>query len=577
MKKKNLNMSQIMNAIVAILIVIWILNLITNYTLLHMMTNDSREEVESMVNYSAEEAETLLGKVNSGLAEEILTKSDVSVVSSSENTWELYQAKRNIMEDLNNIQAEYGKEFKIFFYHPDSNTIIRGERGNMNVTQYGSVTNSMRNHLLELNQDNSREDGNDTWNITEINGKYYIFNYKYYLGAYICSYLSVQDFINLFARVRSEANSYIAISKDGVPVNYMEQLKEDGLYNEKDGIQLEDRKLSIVAVERTLLNCAFQVNFIVKDNEGIVNMFSIQAIIAGILACAALMASFIFYLAKKKVMEPMNYFSQTVSKLKEENQDIYFEDCGVYELEQANQLFRENIEQVKQFKQKIYEQELEKQKMELEYLQLQINPHFYINCMNQIYGMSCMEDYPTIQKMSLCVSDYFRYIFQKKSDYVSLEKELEHVRNYLEICKLRFEQKLEYTIDVRDDMSDIVVPPLLLHTFVENSMEHSMTSDYLNCLNVTAERIHIEEIEFVLIEISDDGEGFAEETLAQLQSGQLEIKSNGSGVGIRNAIYRLHYLYGSRAKLNFFNRETGGAVIRLCIPLEAEKIQDKER
>ncbi|WP_419871954.1 histidine kinase [Candidatus Pristimantibacillus sp. PTI5] len=103
------------------------------------------------------------------------------------------------------------------------------------------------------------------------------------------------------------------------------------------------------------------------------------------------------------------------------------------ELEYANKLFNNLLEQIKIFKIDSYEHELEKQRIQLDYMKLQIKPHFFLNCLTNIYSMAQMQMFEDIQSMAISTSNYFRYSFQNGQDFVRLDDELDHVRIYLEI------------------------------------------------------------------------------------------------------------------------------------------------
>lgn len=79
------------------------------------------------------------------------------------------------------------------------------------------------------------------------------------------------------------------------------------------------------------------------------------------------------------------------------------------------------MRQIKKLKIDIYEKELEKQKTMMNYLQLQIRPHFFLNCLNTIYSMAQTQLYEEIMKMSMITSNYFRYIFQNTQDLVPVK------------------------------------------------------------------------------------------------------------------------------------------------------------
>ena len=92
-------------------------------------------------------------------------------------------------------------------------------------------------------------------------------------------------------------------------------------------------------------------------------------------------------------------------------------------------------DEVQKLKIDIYEKQLEKQKIELDYAQLQIRPHFYINCLNIIHSMAQVNLMNEIQEITFQVSVYLRYIFKKSMEPVTLEEELNFTRNYLRVLE----------------------------------------------------------------------------------------------------------------------------------------------
>ena len=147
------------------------------------------------------------------------------------------------------------------------------------------------------------------------------------------------------------------------------------------------------------------------------------------------------------------------------------------ELEQANDRFQRLIAQIRKLKIDAYERERQRQRVQLEYLQLQIKPHFFLNCMTSIHSMAQLHLDEEIQRMAAATAEYFRYIFQSGQACVPLSGELTHARNYLEIQKMRYGEALRYEIRAEDGAQDVLIPPLTLQTFLENTIKHAMSLD----------------------------------------------------------------------------------------------------
>ena len=79
--------------------------------------------------------------------------------------------------------------------------------------------------------------------------------------------------------------------------------------------------------------------------------------------------------------------------------------------------------------------------------------------------------------MSMITSNYFRYIFQNTQDLVPVKNELEHIKNYMEIQKMRYGDTFSYEIHAEEGTENIRIPPILIQTFIENAIKHSNTFD----------------------------------------------------------------------------------------------------
>lgn len=215
----------------------------------------------------------------------------------------------------------------------------------------------------------------------------------------------------------------------------------------------------------------------------------------------------------------------------------------------------------------LYENELNKNRIQMDYQQLQIKPHFYLNCLNFIYQMIDLGGYEEAKRMAVTVSDYLRYLFQNSMELVKIKSELSHVENYLKIQKMRYQDAFSYYIEQDEDTINCRIPPLLIQTFVENSVRHSVSLDrsveitILVCaeVNVGEKGVHIS--------ISDMGEGFSREVLEVLNAGEEIAAENGHRIGIANCLKRMHYFYEGKEQVKFYNNPAGGAVVDIYLPV----------
>ena len=131
---------------------------------------------------------------------------------------------------------------------------------------------------------------------------------------------------------------------------------------------------------------------------------------------------------------------------------------------------------------------------------------------------------------------------------------------------MRYNTAFDYTIGCCDGMDNQTIPPLMIHTFVENSIKHIVTLDSFVEIRIYISKIKRDGEDFSKISIIDTGSGFDTDILKSLQQGDQLESSDGSRVGIANCQDRMKYFYGESGKISFSNSETGGAVVEVLVP-----------
>ena len=172
----------------------------------------------------------------------------------------------------------------------------------------------------------------------------------------------------------------------------------------------------------------------------------------------------------KKVILPIKIFSSNLSRMDSlsdaESANLDLTDSKMQELNQINDQFKSLIHEITRLRINVYEAELDQNQFRIHFLQQQIKPHFYLNCLTTIDSMLSLGDVSAAQKMLQFTSKYFRYLFQADKDFVPLSSEIAHTEDYLDIQMMRLSENIEYSCDIDDNYMDVMIPPLLLITFV---------------------------------------------------------------------------------------------------------------
>ena len=185
---------------------------------------------------------------------------------------------------------------------------------------------------------------------------------------------------------------------------------------------------------------------------------------------------------------------------------------------------------------------------ELQSLRAKINPHFLYNALNSIASLATTDARKT-EQMALALSDFFKYAINREQKQLNtLAEELNAIRTYLEIEKVRFGDRLSFEIDCPSELLDIQIPQLLIQPLVENAIKHGLsqiTENGLIGILVSKEETQLK------IRVYDNGPAFPDGPL--------------SGFGIQNTQERIALLYGAKATINWQNGVE--KYIELCLPV----------
>lgn len=271
----------------------------------------------------------------------------------------------------------------------------------------------------------------------------------------------------------------------------------------------------------------------------------------------------ILYVLRRWMIVPLNQLSSAMKRIEHGDTEFRITEKGAgSEFEQINKNFNRMLDEMSELKIDVYEQQLEKEKIRRCFLSQQIQPHFILNAMNILYSYE-QDEYPLIQKMILCLSQYFRYIVNANTDFVELKNEMLHIRNYFEIQRARYPEEFFAIVEWDEELDNCLIPPLLIQNFVENAIKHSLMIGNSIDIFVIAKKMGDEKIQ---IFVADTGKGISDEILEKIKRfRETKQYQDGLGVGIQNAIERLEVLYEGKAELKIGRDRPNGTRVELIL------------
>ncbi len=347
---------------------------------------------------------------------------------------------------------------------------------------------------------------------------------------------------------------------DGLEAVFLED--KEGIW--QNSFKEQDQK-KFFPVEQASSDGSFEITALLNREEVFRSFKELNRVLI-VLVCFSvlILAAYLVYLSVR-LIKPVKNLTLQMNRIKNGDFSSHQIPEGLdRELSEVYEAMNSMTAEIEHLKIDIYEEKLRKQEANMQLLQMQIKPHFFLNALTTIMGFAQAKDYEMVQKMTLCLSKHFRYILYRGS-FISLEEELEHIQNYFEIQIIKKQTEFQYEIQVEEEMYEEEIPILSLQTLVENAIKHSLNEK----VKIRIWGIQKEENgeAYLILCVDDNGNGFPENILQELNQGKkITTSKQDGGIGLYNVTQRLAILYHGKAGIIFSNRKEGGAHIEMKIP-----------
>ena len=257
------------------------------------------------------------------------------------------------------------------------------------------------------------------------------------------------------------------------------------------------------------------------------------------------------YLLSQKVMqgitEPIQRLCRVTREAASGDFAVRAEENSEGEMAVLNDSFNQMIEKIGNLVEDIRIEQLNLRATELKLLQAQINPHFLYNTLDTIIWLAEAGRKDEVVMMVTALSDFFRTTLSKGRDYITVKEEEAHIRSYLKIQQFRYQDILEYSIHIPEELYAYQILKLTLQPLVENALYHGIK----NKRGLGHSRVSGWKEEGRLVfRVWDDGKGMEPERLDKVRrliAGEEEVdRSDPSGFGLFNVAQRLKLNYGSQ-------------------------------
>lgn len=293
-----------------------------------------------------------------------------------------------------------------------------------------------------------------------------------------------------------------------------------------------------------------------------------------------LLALVVAFLISKRIVSQT---AKPIRELTEHMQEIELGKLGVEidtqsdteEIQCLTASFKEMVYKIEGLIEQVEDNQKKLRKSELKVLQSQINPHFLYNSLDTIIWLGEREECEKVVQMTAALARYFRLSLSKGKEVITIYEEVEHVKHYLQIQKIRYASKLTYTIEVSPDIFDEMIVKIVLQPLVENALYHGIKDleegGYIRVLG-------FREGNNIILEVYDNGKGMSREQIKNILKAPSSTSITKGGVAIKNVHERIQVYFGQDYGLSYESEYGKWTKVRITIPvIEIGEWNEKNR
>ncbi|MCP1102985.1 two-component system sensor histidine kinase YesM [Aequitasia blattaphilus] len=268
----------------------------------------------------------------------------------------------------------------------------------------------------------------------------------------------------------------------------------------------------------------------------------------------------------KKSIKPLEQLKESMKQIGKGDFSSRVEVIADDEIGQLGNTYNSMAQNIETLIEKAYMLELAKKEAEIEFLKMQINPHFLYNTLDTISWMARTQNHIEISEVAMALGDLLRSNLKQKS-MITIGEELKSVRNYVFIQEYRFGDKIQVEYEVDQGVKDYLIPNFILQPLVENSIIHGLEPKVEKGLLMVQIFIHEGQLFFRVV---DDGIGMNQETISNIYYA-CEHETSKKCIGIKNVYRRLKLYYGEEGTLRISSEVGKGS--RICFSIPMDKLE----
>lgn len=336
----------------------------------------------------------------------------------------------------------------------------------------------------------------------------------------------------------------------------------------EDNMEIWENDIQIVTtlVRETIFQYIYYEIKGIQESHAEYQSFFVSMIEISVIAFVAvlLLIVFISHYIPLSISRPITELVEVTQQVSQGNLQVRSHVNTGVEAKQLSESLNTMIDKINALLEQVKKEQIRIRKAEFELLQAQINPHFLYNTLDTIIWLAESDEQKQVVHMVESLSDFFRTSLNQGKDIISIKEEIQHVRSYLEIQQMRYQDILEYEIDVPEEFYQNTIPKITVQPLVENALYHGIKNKRgKGKITVRGYR----EDSFFILEVRDNGIGMQTERLVQVRNALLYKQLVESKVyGLYNVNERIRLNCGEEYGLRISSTYQEGTTVKILLP-----------
>lgn len=327
----------------------------------------------------------------------------------------------------------------------------------------------------------------------------------------------------------------------------------------------KDNKRVYTILKTRLPYFGYSIYGVIDNAKALDNQYNIGQMALICLGIACVVLIFIIIITRQ-ITRPLSIMAGKMSEIRKGDFGQYMEVKGTEEIRELATTYNFMLDDLKRYIDELMRTQEEKRRSEIKALQMQINPHYIYNTLASIKWLIWQGDAGKSSQTIDAFIKLLRNTISDTSECITIEQEIENLRNYVLINQTRYGDQVQVAYDVTEECMNCMIPKMLLQPFIENAFFHAFPSGRNGNIRVCIRRVEKD----LNIEVTDDGVGMKKSRVLSLSSGH-DKSEHFSGIGINNVDDRLKLLYGADYGLNILSQEKEGTTVIIKLPVQNDQ------